>query len=648
MTLEETLKKDLNSAQFTAATHMDGPAVIMAGAGSGKTHTLISRVSYLISKGVAPESILMLTFTNAAADEMKARASKLLDERCANITACTYHSFCNEILRQHGRAINLGDYEIVTASEMASLIAYVKGLNAQFDHLKGFPSNSTVADIISKAINMQLPYEKIIERNYQKYRDYIPKILLLIHDVKAYCEREHKLTFDDLLVQMNLLLESPRMAQYIGNRYKYIMVDEFQDTNSLQEAIILKIAVYNQNIMVVGDISQSIYAFRGADVTNLQNFHTKLDDCALIVLDTNYRSTQQILDLANAVMNDCVQSWKYYDMVADNRVGNMPYLWCVEDNMSAEASAVYDKIMKHHNQDGVPYSDMAVLYRGSKGVFVSKLENMLVQHGIPYDKRGGVKFGDSRAVLDMMAYFKILCFPHNAIQWARVLALHPGVGGKYSSELASYNQQDDFLRDNRFVNHKWYREALLLRDKYNLWRSMVGGDFMRLFDDITAFYLDVRSRAIEDSRMDESNKEDARVELDSDKETVAILRQIASEYHDISVFLDDISLESVRPTEDTDDALVLSTVHSAKGLEWKIVFIVDCVEGLFPRVSADRWYTPEDEEELRCFYVAMTRAKDILYLMKPLSAQMGQGFGNTMLSHYLSSDEVGRTYQLLS
>ena len=631
--LKQKLLQTLNKEQYRAATLVDGPAVIMAGAGSGKTHTLMSRVANLVDSGYMAERILMLTFTNAAADEMKSRASRLLDKRCSNIVACTYHKFCNMTLRRYGKSINISDYAILSYPETKNMIDYVKSSDAMFDNLKGFPSAGNIADIMSIMVNKQTTLRQVLTKieKYEKYRDYEQEIEILINNVQAYGFRNQKFTYDDLLIYMNRLLEDEAICEMIASKYQFIMVDEFQDTNNLQESIILKLAHYNKNIVVVGDISQSIYGFRGSNVRNLQNFHTKFNKCEVIVLDNNYRSTQEILDAANSVMNHNVKSWTYYDMCAVNKNGKKPVrVNCVD--AFAEADCIMDMIDNYHAQ-GIPYSEIAVLERGSMSSFT--LENILTNRGIKFNKMGGMKFMDYDCVGDMLAYFGVIVNPHDLLSWFRVLQLHPYVGKTFAKKVADGCASLDFLTNNAFTNRKFYAELALLQDKYNYFRQHT--DLLSLFDSVSEFYFDLRVRNVDSSRMSDDNKEEERIKIEHDRTVVAVLRQMAMKYDSVVEFVDDIMLDSVSDDKnESDDILTISTIHSAKGLEWSVVIIMDCVEGIFPsRITPDMYGTDDDEEELRCFYVAMTRAKNELVLMTPKYKMGYGGVEPASISHYL-------------
>lgn len=633
--LEIKLKETLNTNQFEAAMHMDGPAVIMAGAGSGKTHTLMNRVAHLVDSGVSPEQILMLTFTNAAADEMKSRSSQLLDERCSKILASTYHSFCTLMLRKYGRSIGLKDFQVLSPSENRNMISYVKSSNPAYDNLKGFPSAKVLESVFSMSINKQMSIKTILasEEKYSKYYDWHDEIQMLADEVAAYSYRENKFNYDDLLLYMNKMLsEEDAITRMIAAQYRYIMIDEFQDTNNLQESMILKLANYNKNIVVVGDISQSIYAFRGANVRNLQKFNQKLENCKTIVLDNNYRSTQEILDAANSVMNHNVNSWKYYNMVAPVSRGSKPVLKNVADS-SKEAETVFGLIEYYHNQ-GVAYKDMAVLERNSNSSY--ELENMLSNATIKFNKMGGQKFMDLDCVGDVLSYFRIITNPHDLLSWYRVLQLHPFIGDKFAKEIANLCDKEDFLIENEYKSRKLYSELVLLNNTYKQFRTYT--NFAMLFDAIVDFYFSVRERAVATSRMNDENKEAAEMQIASDKISIKILKNMSEKYDDIVRFVDAIILDSASQDDLVDaDALTISTIHSAKGLEWDVVIIMDCVEGVFPmKILPSEYGTDKDEEELRCFYVAMTRAKNKLHLMVPKVGFVGGQFGNVCMSHYLN------------
>lgn len=639
--LYNELKAKLNPMQFEAATHINGPAVIMAGAGSGKTQTLVSRLSYLIDQGIPASSILMLTFTNKAADEMKDRAIKLLDDRCDKVTACTYHKFCNMMLRRHGMRIGLANYDILTWPETVNMIRYVESSDDRYQKVQGFPTADEVAKIMSYHINTGMPVADVVEvRKFGKYAGFAELIEELINMTRKYGKINGKLTYDDLLTCMNELLDNPDVCQSIARQYGYIMVDEFQDTNILQEEMILKLSVYTKNIMVVGDISQSIYAFRGAEVRNLQEFSTKMPDCKEIVLDYNYRSTQEILDFSNSVMDNNVVSWKYYDMYSPDKTGKKPVILRPHGFVD-EGNAVFQTIEYYHDELKIPYSEIAVLFRSSGDSH--KLEPELMAAGIDFDVYGGKKLMDWKCVGDVMAYLHLVSNSYDMLSWFRVLQLHPGLGPKIAKRIAEGFADPDFLIKPEYGNKSYHAELEKLNAAYRNWCQIKGSeDFRLLVETIIRFYLTLRRYSIEHSRMGVDKKRKELADLERDKSVLDSFKMIARQYTSLQKFLDDFTLDGIKDEERPTDRLTLSTIHSAKGLEWRVVIIMRCSEGIFPRLNRELWGSEEDEEELRCFYVAATRAKDFLVISSPDSNE-GQVGATELLSlsksHYLDKSE---------
>lgn len=630
------LKESLNDSQYQAATHMSGPAVVIAGAGSGKTHTLTSRVAYLLDNWVPAERILMLTFTNAVADEMKVRAEQISGSKCDKMIACTYHRFCNIMLRKYGKFIGLHNYTIITPAENKTLIDYVKSSDDRYKDLQGFPTSKTLLSIFSKSVNCQTTITNIItkDENLNKYIDYIPLIEQLFEDISIYCFNIQKFNYDDLLLYMNKLLDNDEICEKIANSFDHIMVDEFQDTNNLQEEILLKLSKYNKNIMVVGDISQSIYAFRGANSKNLQYFDAHFEHCEHIVLDTNYRSSQQILDFANSVMNNNKKSWPYYNMKsADNKQGDKPKFVRPMDNYQ-QCAAVLQCIKDYHNK-GINYSDMAIIERGSMSSF--EIEAELNRLDIPFDKRGGMKLMDYECVGDILTYLTLIVKPYDNISWFRILKIHPYIGDVTARKIADTCKNTDFLIDKKYSKNKYFVELQELFNQYNQFR--LEEDFHKLYDTIVKFYFDVRTRAVQNSRMREDTKQDALDYIERDKTILDQVRNMVVKYDKISDFLDDLILDSISEEEKDEDRLIITTVHSAKGLEWKIVFIIDCINGSFPAYinSKEQYGSEEDEEELRCFYVAITRAKDQLYIFSPKMHMHAGIMEPARPTHYLDS-----------
>lgn len=634
-------KEELNKEQFDAVQQINGPLLIIAGAGTGKTKTLIHRVAYLIDNGVQPENILLLTFTNAAANEMKKRAVDLLDERCKNITACTYHSFCAKMLRKYGKYINLpSDFSIITPNEVNDAIGLVKAQNKKYA-IKGFPRKAECAGIFSECINKCISLELVLkQKKFSKFQIYFDLLRDLQEDFIKYKEDKKLLDYDDLLIYFKRLLDNDFMLKYIGNMYKYIMVDEYQDTNNIQEEIILKLSQNHHNIAVVGDDYQSIYAFRGSNINNILDFPRKFNICNKVILNRNYRSTQEILNLANNIMDKYANFGFKKNMLAENQNrtnGTLPQCICV-DTTKEEADFILNKIKQLQNE-GIPLNEIAVLERSSFSSF--GLENLLNICSIPYEKYGGLKFLEHECILNVLAYLRCITNPYDELAWFRILQLHPGIGETYASRISQKCNEKDFLIENKYKNKTFYEELILLNNEIERFKDIL--DFKIQLNEVCEFYIKLRQRVIENMQVeDEENRLAYLFALEADKKTLNVLKDMAADYISAIKFLDAIMLDAMS-NNDNQDKLIISTIHSAKGLEFHTVFIMDCIDGVFPSTNDPELDMTVDKdtdmEELRCFYVAITRAKENLYLMVP---QVIFKYGQVIpgkLSHYLNENE---------
>ena len=607
----------MNVEQMRVVEHLYGPAAVLAGAGTGKTATLIDRIKEL-SKLTDPSRIVMLTFTNAAADEMKLRASRV-NEKCKDVIACTYHKYCGRILRKYGKAIGIDpSFEILVNKKYQTLIEYVKSSNEYYDSLKDFPSASKLDSIFSILINNEdIDISNLVYGT--KYAAYATDIMNLYSDVKKYGLENHKLNFDDMLVYMNDLLNNDEICKKIAESYDFLMVDEFQDTNALQLNILLKLSKYNNNIVVVGDISQSIYKFRGARVENIQKFIDSFSYCEVYKLSLNYRSSSRILDATNSIMENNVSSWDYTYMVSNKEdPGSYPELIVhTDDNRQIEW------IIKKINDSldsGYTLRDIAILERTSMSSF--KLENSLLKLKIPFEKRGGRKFTDYACIDDMISFLSIM-IKNDKFNWFNVLKLIPGIGNKTAVNIAEHCKESNFL--DKYNKRKYNEDLILLQNNVNMFSKY---DFDQLFDEVAKYYFKLREEKIEKSKMSNSAKFDAKERIDKDKEIIAILKDMTFGYKDLKSFLEDIALDSVN-TNIEGDRLLITTIHGAKGLEWPIVIIIDCID----REMSDY------EEELRCLYVAMTRAETELILSIPRYALVNGNVVYNEVSRFINGSE---------
>lgn len=601
----------LNKFQYEAVMHDKGPALLLAGAGTGKTRTLIYRVAHLIESGVSPESILLLTFTNKAANEMKERAEKMLKEKCG-ITACTYHSFCVKMLRFYGKMAGISpDFTIISGPDEADIIDIIKS-ELNFQKLKNMPSASVFASMLSTCVNKRLTLEELLkEQKYWRFRQNERKLLLLREETKKYKEEHNLFNYDDILLKFDqMLTDYSNIARRIEDTYRYIMVDEYQDTNTLQDSIIRKIRTKNTNLMVVGDDMQSIYKFRGADVQNILSFPKRYTDCKVIYLTENYRSSQEILNIANHVMTNATEGYQK-NLRAQFSSQELPKVYGVNDTKT-EAEFVLNRIKAKH-AEGIPYNDICVLYRNSFQSY--ELEVLLNKAGLDFEKYGGIRFLDRAHIKDILAFLKIYSNPHDQLSWFRILQLHIGVGKVYAKNISEKCLENgpEYLI-NECHSRRKYR--VYLKKLYEEIMSWEGKDFLQILNSCCAYYTAVREETIKNQKVDsESTREESLQDLKKDKEDIEILVNMAKDYDSVLDFLDAMTLDAAKSKENAEDKLILSTIHSVKGLEFDTIILLDCVDDILP--STMYIGSPEDNEDVRCMYVAVTRAKNTLYMIVP-------------------------------
>ena len=631
----------LNKFQYEAVMHDKGPALLLAGAGTGKTRTLIYRVAHLIESGVSPESILLLTFTNKAANEMKERAEKMLKEKCG-ITACTYHSFCVKMLRFYGKMAGISpDFTIISGPDEADIIDIVKS-ELNFQKLKNMPSASVFASMLSTCVNKRLTLEELLkEQKYWRFRQNERKLLLLREETKKYKEEHNLFNYDDILLKFDqMLTDYSNIARRIEDTYQYIMVDEYQDTNTLQDSIIRKIRTKNTNLMVVGDDMQSIYKFRGADVQNILSFPKRYTDCKVIYLTENYRSSQEILNIANHVMTNATEGYQK-NLRAQFSSQELPKVYSVNDTKT-EAEFVLNRIKAKH-AEGIPYNDICVLYRNSFQSY--ELEVLLNKAGLDFEKYGGIRFLDRAHIKDILAFLKIYSNPHDQLSWFRILQLHIGVGKVYAkniSEKCLENGPEHLINEC----HSRRKYGVYLKKLYEEIMSWEGKDFLQILNSCCAYYTAVREETIKNQKVDsESTREESLQDLKKDKEDIEILVNMAKDYDSVLDFLDAMTLDAAKSKENAEDKLILSTIHSVKGLEFDTIILLDCVDDILP--STMYIGSPEDNEDVRCMYVAVTRAKNTLYMMVPkIALKYGKAIPGDLSRYIEGRDDLYDAYEI--
>lgn len=619
---------ELNPAQFEAASCIDGNYLVIAGAGTGKTRTLVYRVARLIELGYDPQSILLLTFTRKAAREMMNRAAILLDNRCSKIKGGTFHSFANLTLRKYAKAIGIDSgFTILDQGDSEDVINLIRGQLNLTQLKKRFPNKKTLYKVISLSANTGMPVVEILERDYPHFAQYIDKINDIERIFTAHKRKNSLLDYDDLLIYLKkFLTENTGSAKNLLSNIKFIMVDEYQDTNKLQADIIKALAQINNNVMVVGDDSQSIYSFRGANFKNIMQFPTLFKDVNLIKLEENFRSTQPILDFTNKIIEHSIEKYpkQLYTRKSD---GDIPAI-IAASNENMQSRFIVDRVLELR-EEGVALNDIAVLFRSS--YFSFDLEVELNKANLPFIKFGGMKFVETAHVKDVLAFMRIASNPKDFVSWYRVLLLHDGIGPKKAQMIMA-------ALDTLDLSNKEYAESLVPTNFYERLNPLLSLLFtIRKKEyhpaDKIELILDYYNPLFY-NKYDDFNKR---------KKDLEILTNIASNYKDTQGFLADMAIEppqdsviDINAEDKENEFLTLSTIHSAKGLEWHSVFIIHALEGFFP--SSQSFDNLDSiEEERRLMYVASTRAKQNLFITYPMNIfDRHTGFTMSKPSRFIS------------
>lgn len=603
---------ELNSQQWQAVSHTRGAQLVIAGAGSGKTRTLIYRVAYLIEEGIPPERILLLTFTKKAAEEMMRRAAAMLDGRCARIVGGTFHGFANSVLRQYAERVGYPtSFSIADRSDAEDIVNIVRTELGLAKTDKRFPKKRTIINIISKALNTLRGIESIIAEDYPQYLDDTETIEQLALAYAAYKRRNAIMDYDDLLLKLHELLDQHTdIRQELSEKHQFIMVDEFQDTNYLQADIAHLLASTHENLLVVGDDAQSIYSFRGAHFRNIIEFPKRFERCLITRLEHNYRSTEPILAFCNAVMKPAPEK---YEKALYSGIESTQKPVFVETRSFDEQSAFVAQRILELREEGVGLSDIAVLFRS--GWHSNELEFELTARNIPFVKFGGLKFVEAAHVKDLVAIIRIAHNPLDAIAWHRLLLLYEGIGSKTAQGIIQRLVDEGISSLN--PHHSKARYAAQLEPLYELLQPSTASN--RLPKDITQAAIEVYEPLLKQN-------------YDDFKKRTHDLRSFANlseRYTTLGSFLDELSLNppetsqiGAEATDVEHEKLILSTIHSAKGLEWHSVFILSLIDGFIPSTQSLRT-DDEIEEERRLLYVACTRAKKNLYMLCPQLVRRG-------------------------
>ncbi len=613
--------EDLNPQQKAAVTHGEGPLLIVAGAGTGKTMTLAARVAWLVERGITPERILLLTFSRRASREMLNRAERLSGHRdTGRVWGGTFHAVSNRLLRLYGRPLGLRpDFTVLDQTDGADIMNLIRQELGFAAREKRFPRKETLASIYSRTVNAGEKLAAVLERDYPWCLDELEGIRQIF---QAYTQRkreQHVLDYDDLLLFWKALALSPAGAKTLSGLFDHVLVDEYQDTNSLQADILeaMRPAGTTQNLTVVGDDAQSIYGFRAATVKNILEFQTRFSAATVIKLEQNYRSTPPLLDLSNAVI--ALSPQRHEKTLWSARVGAIrPTLQTCLDE-SEQCDAVCRSVLQHR-EEGTPLHRQAVLFR--TGHHSDLLEVELARRNIPFVKYGGLKFMEAAHVKDALALLRVLENPWDEVSWFRVLQLPDqigpstarrlmdGLGVRRSGDEEAISPLTRLLEEPPAVPAP-AREGLdSLRSALADCSEDAGMPPAAQLDRLRRFLEPVFARKYEaaSARMRDIEQ----------------LELLASGYESRARFVSELTLDPPSSTGDLagpplldEDWLVLSTIHSAKGLEWDAVHVIHAADGMIPSDMA----TGDDEqieEERRLLYVALTRARDALHLYFPM------------------------------
>ncbi len=609
-------EKELNREQYRVVMEKGGPLLVLAGAGSGKTRTLTYRVARLLESGIKQQNILLATFTNKAARSMLNRVESLINSDTRNIMGGTFHHVAHLVLRKHAHYLGYKtNFSIVDSEDSRQIISTCMGELKIDPKLSKFPKSNILSEIISLTVNTQSTLDDVLESRY-------PFFLHLINEINQIaCLYEQKkkdlvvMDFDDLLNNCRTLLkENTDVLESLSGRFEHILVDEYQDTNIIQADIVDLLASCHRNLMVVGDDSQSIYSFRGANFNNIINFPHRYPDCKIFKLETNYRSTPEILHLANlSITNNEKQFPK--ELKAVRGKGMRPVMVSAR-NVVKQADFVAQRVTELI-RSGVPLKEIAVLYRAHYHSMEMQME--FVRRDIPFDMRSGIRFFEQAHIKDVTSYMRILVNPRDELAWRRLLIMYPKVGKATFNKIWQYlkkeeNPLNSVLKDEFIKAMSKSAKPGLEECRKTIMLLLELPEKERIPEKVIDVLLNRGGYRVylQDNYSDASSREEDLIQLGN----------FSAQFIQMEDFLNELALltnmakEENTGEEDDEDRIALSTIHQAKGLEWSYVFLIWCADGMIPLQRALKEQYGE-EEERRLFYVAVTRAKDQLYLCYP-------------------------------
>lgn len=606
---------ELNSRQAAAVSIPSGPILVIAGAGSGKTRTVVYRVAWLLQQGVAPSSILLLTFTRKASREMLSRAAELLDARASLVAGGTFHSIGNLLLRRYAALLGYDPhFVIMDQPDMFDALDHAKAsLSPRLSDPKAFPRSRTIAEVASRSVGGAGTIAEVLEARYPHFLEYASDVERILAIYDEHKRTNHLMDYDDLLVNtIRLLEEHEQVRERVSNQWQHILVDEYQDTNRLQAKMVRLLCATHDNVMVVGDDSQSIYSFRGADFHNIVEFPNLFPGTRIIKLEENYRSTSQILQVTNRIIERAVMG--YPKLLFSNKAdGPLPLL--ARPQTERDQSRFVLQCINELYTHGIALSEIAVLVRA--GFHSFDLEGELTRNHIPFVKYGGFKFLESSHIKDVLSHLRVVTNPKDRLSWMRILKLLPGIGAKIALNLAAKIAETGIPSSADVLLSARNKALSSLQQLLTLIRELAGhsGPISEKVERINGYYFPFIKERYD-------NYPKRMRDLD-------YLANLTASYRSLSRFLNDMALEppdhDATVVDSSDESVVVSTIHSAKGLEWHTVVVLWAAEGRIP--SPQALGSPEDlEEERRLLYVATTRAKHNLVIVAPstfLDRRMG-------------------------
>jgi DNA helicase-2/ATP-dependent DNA helicase PcrA len=629
--------RELNEQQLEAVTAAPGPALVIAGAGSGKTRTLTYRVAYLLEQGVSAERILLLTFTNKAAREMMQRVAALLDGDMPALWGGTFHSIGNRILRLHADRFGLTrDFTILDREDAVHLLKAClsdAGHSGKGEH---FPKAEVLSELFSFSVNTEIPLAKLVEDRLSQFLELTGEIESIRASYDDRRRTTNSVNFDDLLVLWNRLLrEDADLCERYQRRFQFILVDEYQDTNRLQGDLIDRLAARHRNLMAVGDDAQSIYAWRGAHYDNLLRFADRYPDVRVFKVETNYRSTPEILAVANSVIEH--NAHRFPKILVPHRGSSEKPVLVGCMTAADQATFVAQRAVELHEQ-GESLNQIAVLYRSHFHAVELQLE--FTRRQIPFSITSGIRFFEQSHIKDVTSYLKLLVNPRDEVPFKRLVQLLPGIGPKaarklwveFQSRLGLVSESSEAVAGSQVAVALQACATFVPRKAAVAWAQFTA-TLSQLQLEAAPKGAGAMIRLVLDAGYEDLLRENLD-RFESRREDLVQLGEFAAQFDSPERFLAELALlgeidAESEPEESTDERIRLSTVHQAKGLEFNVVFVVMLCEGMFPS-GRSLESANGVEEERRLLYVALTRARNELYLSYPhirtLAGGANEGF----------------------